>query len=147
MDISKYNHAKEVLALQRASYQVEAELIDFYDLPPLKERAVDLQKSGELFFGYYDNEELCGVISIKNFHKWLDIHRLMVHPNHFRKGIAQQLLAFLETKYEEIETIIVATGSKNTPAINFYLRNGFTIRGDVKVIDGLYMTSFAKKFT
>jgi GNAT superfamily N-acetyltransferase len=40
----------------------------------------------------------------------MDIHRLMVHPKHFRKGIAKLLLEFIESNEEDIETIIVSTG-------------------------------------
>ena len=47
-----------------------------------------------------------------------------IHPNHFRKGIAQLLLNFIETKLQ-VETLKVATGSKNIPAVSFYKKNGF----------------------
>lgn len=145
IDITYPNQAQEVLAIQRASYQVEAALIDFYDLPPLKENVGDLQKCEETFFGFYLNDELCGVISIKTNRKQIDIHRLMVHPNHFKKGIAQQLLVFIENQYENFETIIVTTGSKNTPAINLYLKTGFIITEEIFVTPGLYMTALEKK--
>lgn len=83
-----------------------------------------MQHCGETFFGYYENEKLYGIISIKVDDDEVDIHRLIVHTNHFRRGIAQLLLNFIETKFE-VETIKVATGSKNTPAVNFYKKNGF----------------------
>lgn len=145
LDITKPNQAKEVLAIQRASYQVEAALIDFDDLPPLKENVQDLQQCKEMFFGFYLDDELCGVISIKTVQKKIDIHRLMVHPNHFKKGIAQQLLVFIESQYENFEAVIVTTGSKNTPAVNFYLKNGFIITEEILVAPGLYLTAFEKK--
>jgi len=37
IDITNLKFAKEVLSVQLPSYQVEAELIDFYDIPPLKD--------------------------------------------------------------------------------------------------------------
>jgi ribosomal protein S18 acetylase RimI-like enzyme len=49
----------------------------------------------------------------------------MTHPKHFRKEIAEVLLAFVESNIEDFETTIVSTGSKNTPAVTFYLKNGF----------------------
>ncbi|WP_157059235.1 GNAT family N-acetyltransferase [Viridibacillus arvi] len=42
----------------------------------------------------------------------MDIHRLIVHPKYFRKGIAKMLLDFIECNIEGIKTIIVTTGSK-----------------------------------
>nr|WP_233505295.1 GNAT family N-acetyltransferase [Sporosarcina sp. BI001-red] len=78
-----------------------------------------LQKSEETFFGYYLNEELCGVITIKIEKGIIDIHRLMVHPVHFKKGIASRLFNFIEENKKDCETIIVSTGAENVPAETF----------------------------
>lgn len=55
-------NAEDILNLQIPSYQVEAEIIGSYDIPPLKDTVDTLQSCGETFFGYYDNEALCGAI-------------------------------------------------------------------------------------
>ncbi|MFF3099807.1 GNAT family N-acetyltransferase [Viridibacillus arvi] len=143
IDISNSRIAEDVLNIQIPSYKVEAEIIGFYEIPPLKDTVYTLQHCGETFFGYYENEELCGVISIK-VDDDVDIHRLIVHPNHFRKGIAQLLLNFIETKFQ-IETIKVATGSKNIPAVSFYKKNGFRNIKEVIVNEQLSLTFFEKK--
>ena len=145
IDITNLKLAEEVLNIQIPSYKVEAEIIDFYDLPPLKDTAYTLQQCGETFFGYYLNEELCGVISIKVENSIIDIHRLMVHPKHFKKGIAKMLLDFIENDIERFETIIVSTGSKNTPAVTFYLKNGFSKTEEVRISERLSLTYFKKE--
>ncbi|WP_258309478.1 GNAT family N-acetyltransferase [Cytobacillus oceanisediminis] len=127
------------------SYKVEAELIECSDIPPLKDTVDTLQKCGETFFGYYSNEGLCGAISLKDENNTIDIHRLIVHPDHFRKGIAQKLLEFIE-RIEGIKSLIVSTGSKNTPAINFYEKNGFKKVNQIIVNENLFLTSLEKKF-
>lgn len=147
IDIMNTKLAKEVLSVQIASYKVEAELIDFYDIPPLRDSVSTLQQCGENFYGCYVDGELSGVISIKAEENLIDIHRLMVHPKHFRKGIAKRLLDFIESVGEGNETLIVSTGSKNAPAISFYEKNGFIITGETKVMEGLSITSFEKKTT
>ena len=144
IDISDRKNAEDVLNIQIPSYKVEAEIIGSYEIPPLKDTVHTLRHCGETFFGYYENEELCGVISIKVDDDEVDIHRLIVHPNHFRKGIAQLLLNFIETKFEA-ETIKVATGSKNTPAISFYKKNGFQNIKEVILNEQLSLTFFEKK--
>ena len=126
IDISNSKNAEDVLNIQIPSYKVEAEIIGSYEIPPLKDTVYTLQHCGETFFGYYENEELCGVISIQIDDDDVHIHRLIVHPNHFRKGIAQLLLNFIETKFE-IETIKVATGSKNIQQLVFIKRMDFEI--------------------
>ena len=145
MDITNPKFAEEVLNIQIPSYKVEAEIIDYYEIPPLKDTVETLQQCGETIFGYYLSGELCGAISIKVENDVMDIHRLIVHPKYFRKGIAKMLLDFIESNLEGIETIIVSTGSKNTPAVNFYEKNGFSKIGETRVDELLSLTSFKKK--
>jgi ribosomal protein S18 acetylase RimI-like enzyme len=145
VDITNPKLAKEVLNIQIPSYRVEAEIIGFYEIPPLKDTVDTLQQCGETFFGYYLNEKLCGVISIKAEEGVIDIHRLMVHPRFFRKGIAKMLLDFIESNKEGYETIIVSTGSKNAPAVSFYLKNGFSKTEETRVTKRLSLTSFKKE--
>jgi ribosomal protein S18 acetylase RimI-like enzyme len=145
LDVTNKEVAEILLKLQIPSYMVEAKLINFYDIPPLKDTVETLQNCGEEFFGYYKDNDLCGAIAYKMEEKTLDIHRLIVHPNHFRKGIANQLLSFIEEQVEGIDTIIVSTGSENKPAVEFYLNRGFSIEKFVQVNEQLSLTCFEKK--
>ena len=145
IDITNPIVAEKVLNIQIRSYSVEAKIISFYEIPPLKDTIETLKKTEETFFGYYLNGELCGVISIKIEKGIIDIHRLMVHPEHFNKGIASSLLSFIEENIEDCETIIVATGTKNEPAVTFYLKNGFFERGKKSVPEQLSLSFFKKK--
>ena len=147
IDIRNPKLAEEVLSVQIPSYKVEAQLIDFYDIPPLRDSVSSLQRCAETFYGFYLDGELSGVISIKAEEGLIDIHRLMVHPQHFRKGIAKRLLDFIESVGEGNEALIVSTGSRNAPAISFYEKNGFIKTGETKVMEGISITSFKKKIT
>jgi ribosomal protein S18 acetylase RimI-like enzyme len=73
----------------------------------------------------------------------MDIHRLIVDPDHFRKGIAQSLLSYAE-RQEGIKRINVSTGSKNTPAVRFYEKNGFQKVKEVIVNEQISLTFFEK---
>ena len=145
IDITNPDISKEVLNIQILSYNVEAKIIDFYDIPPLKDTVQSLQQCGETFYGYYLNKELCGVISIKVDDRVIDIHRLMVHPKHFRKGIAKKLLSFIEVELGSFEAIVVSTGTKNEPAVSFYLRNGFLKIEETMITECLSLTTFKKQ--
>lgn len=144
IDISVRDNAKDVLNIQIPSYKVEAEIIGSDEIPPLKDTVKTLQECEEIFFGYYEDEELCGAISLEVEDNVVDIHRLIVHPTHFRKGIAQKLLDYV-TRNFEAEKIKVATGSKNTPAVSFYKKNDFENIKEITVNENISLTFYEKK--
>ncbi|MEH6945117.1 GNAT family N-acetyltransferase [Bacillus sp. JJ722] len=123
---------------------VEAELIGFFDLPPLKESFEEFQQCGETFLGYFEEDELAGALSFTIEGEELTICRMVVHPNHFRKGIAQMLLDNLEEINQKCTIIKVSTGKDNVPAKNLYLKNGFQFVRDLMVAPGVYISKFEK---
>lgn len=143
IDMSKTKNAENVLTIQIPSYKVEAEIIGSYELPPLKDTVHILQQCGENFYGYYEDKHLFGVISININGNEIEINRLFVHPDYFNKGIAQSLLDYIEDKFEA-KKIKVATGSKNTPAISFYEKNGFKKTKEALIDGHLSLTFFEK---
>ncbi|MBY6052803.1 GNAT family N-acetyltransferase [Cytobacillus firmus] len=143
INIKDRKAAEQVLSVQLPAYKIEAEIIGYPDLPPLKDTANTLQITGETFFGYFTGKKLCGVISFKQEKGVLDIHRLIVHPEYFRMGIAQELLNYIERR-PMIEKMVVTTGSKNTPAVAFYLKSGFREVEKIKINDSLTITAFEK---
>ncbi|OBZ07675.1 MULTISPECIES: N-acetyltransferase [Bacillales] len=145
IDITNRALAEKMLNIQIPAYKVEAALIDFDEIPPLKDTVDTLLACGETFYGYYIEDELCGAIAIKAEGSEIDIHRLLVHPDHFRKGIAQKLLRYVENLEGDYHTLIVSTGSKNAPAIHLYTSNGFFETGVIEVEERLSLTSFQKK--
>ncbi len=145
LDITDNEIAEKVLNIQIPSYSVEATLIGFNEIPLLKETIDSLKKCGETFFGFLIEGELAGAISFKIEGHVLDIHRLMVHPNHFRKGIAKALFYFVEHNFGDLSEMIVSTGTDNIPAVNFYQNFGFVISGKRTVAENLSLTSFLKR--
>lgn len=134
--------AKEVLLLQKESYRVEAEYIGTDEIPPLKESLEQLKECGEEFIGYFEDGKLVGALSYKMVSNVLDIHRVMVHPMHFRKGIARELLSYVESFADEI---IVSTGAMNHPAVKLYLKSGFEKTGEQTVGNGIHIANFRKQ--
>ncbi|WP_165921139.1 GNAT family N-acetyltransferase [Paenibacillus albiflavus] len=136
IDIQEQQIAARIQEIQLASYQIEAELIDFTDLPPLRETIQDLIACGEIFYSYVDEGTIVGAISYTIEADQLQICRMMVHPAYFRRGIADQLLAHLMDKYPEIMKI-VTTGALNAPAIRLYQKHGFKLVREIEVEPGL----------
>lgn len=144
LDLKDLETAKHILELQTASYRVEAEIIHFYEIPPLKDTIESLKEWDEIFYGYYINDVLAGIISYKIIENVLDIHRVAIHPNFFRRGIAGKLVSFVEGLNSSINKIVVCTGKKNLPAVNLYLKNGYQKIRDIEVSKGFYLTEFKK---
>jgi ribosomal protein S18 acetylase RimI-like enzyme len=144
LDLEDECTIKRILELQTDSYKIEAALIGFYEIPPLKDTIVSLKECGETFYGYFAEEVLAGIISYKNIDKVLDIHRVAIHPCFFRMGIAEKLIDFVEGIESGISKVIVGTGKKNMPAVSLYLKKGYKRVKDVEVSNGIHITEFEK---
>ncbi|GAA0729594.1 GNAT family N-acetyltransferase [Clostridium malenominatum] len=144
LDVKDKCIVEKILDIQKASYLVEAGIIGFYDIPTLRDTLETIKESGESFYGYYLAEVLVGIISFKITEEILDIHRIAIHPNFFRKGIAEKLLNFVESLRTGISKIIVTTGKENIPAVRFYIKNGFKKVEDIEIKEGIYLTAFQK---
>jgi ribosomal protein S18 acetylase RimI-like enzyme len=126
LDLGDRGTVDAIVALQRASYRIEADLLGARTLPALTESPRRLRGSGEDFLGAYEGERLVGAVSWKRDGPLLDIHRLVVHPDRFRRGIAGRLLTALDEHEVGVERTVVATGAANPPARRLYERHGFT---------------------
>ncbi len=85
---------------------------------------------------------MAGAVSYKLEEKVLDIHRVMVHPRHFRKGVATALLQSLLDSTTAVHRVEVRTGSLNHPARKLYRRLGFIEVGEEETAPGFWMTRF-----
>ncbi len=141
--ISNLSIVLEVLELQRLAYSVEAKLIGSEDISPLQETLEDLQASTETFYRWFEKDILAGVIAYKQSSYVLDIHRVIVHPGHFRKGIAKKLISFLET-HLQTNKLLVVTASLNLPAVKLYQSLGFQTVRQQEVESGFWLTHFEK---
>jgi GNAT superfamily N-acetyltransferase len=126
LDLGDAGTAEAIVALQRVSYRVEADLLGARTLPALTETPRRLRRAGERFLGAFEGERLVGAVAWKRSGPLVDIHRLVVHPDRFRRGIAGRLLAALDAHEPDAERAVVATGAANAPARRLYEGRGFT---------------------
>ncbi|RVT58569.1 GNAT family N-acetyltransferase [Niallia taxi] len=135
--------AAKILTLQKLSYNVEAEIIGYYNIPPLQEDILHIQSSKEVFLGWMVNGILTGVLSYEETDKSILICRLVVHPEYFRQGIAANMLRSLIV--DQNKPIYVCTAMKNTPAVRLYQQFGFEITNTFTSCEGLYLVQLEKK--
>ncbi|SDG78466.1 Acetyltransferase (GNAT) domain-containing protein [Lentzea fradiae] len=140
LDLTDDTVLHELWTVQRLAYAVEAELIGFDGIPPLRESLEDLGACGETFLGLYDEEGLVGAVSYQLDGSTVDICRLVVHPRAFRRGVASKLLDALPDGPQT-----VSTGSKNEPALALYRKRGFVEIGERVVGPGVSITDLARE--
>lgn len=146
IDIQDEELARQVLAVQRPSYQIESTLIEYPNLPPLFETIADLQRCDETFVGCWLAGQLAGVLSYEGTEEGIHIDRLVVHPDYFRRGVGRKLLQWVETAVLPLPlTITVSTAAKNLPAIQLYQSQGYTIVQSKTLPDGLELVLLSKK--
>ena len=145
LDLADEAIARSVLALQHEAYAVEAELIASDGIPQLTETLEELQAAGLDWLGTFDEGGLTGAVSWTLLDDGtIDIHRLVVAPRAFRRGIATALLDALDGHFPGRHTL-VSTGRDNAPARELYRRRGFTVVREREVIPGLWVTDLERR--
>ncbi|MGN7415954.1 GNAT family N-acetyltransferase [Paenibacillus sp. SAF-068] len=132
--------------LQHVAYRLEAEIIGFQEIPPLMDTMETLQECGENFYGcIHDDGELIGAVAVaEEEENTLTITRMMVHPDHFRKGIAASLMTYVLEQHANLARYIVSTGTLNQPAVNLYTKFGFHPVEVTPIAPGVELTTFHK---
>lgn len=115
----------------------------FDGIPQLYETIAEIQHSTEIFIGCSETQ-LQGMLSYRITEGLVDIHRLVVSPKHFRKGIGRSLVEYLLDRYDGFD-FAVSTGTANKPAISLYKSLGFQEQGFVEVAPGIHCTQFYLK--
>jgi GNAT superfamily N-acetyltransferase len=137
LDLADGATLRRLVALQHASYAVEAELIGAESLPPMREPPEQLGAMGETFLGALREGEIVGAVSYRRDGATVDIHRLVVDPAAFRAGIATALLDALGERERDATHWVVGTGEANGPARALYERRGFAVAEHVELPGGV----------
>ncbi|MEL7534278.1 MAG: GNAT family N-acetyltransferase [Bacteroidota bacterium] len=118
------HQAQAIWRLRQQSYQIEADLIEVADFPPLSRTWQEIAASPRLFVGCRFAERLVALAEYSIEHGILEISSLIVSPDYFRQGYADRLMAYLLALAAWTEAI-VDTAQANQPAIGLYQKWGF----------------------
>ncbi|MGW8959960.1 GNAT family N-acetyltransferase [Paenibacillus sp. NPDC055715] len=133
----------QIWRLQHIAYRLEAERIGFDEIPPLMDTFDTLRSCGETFYGWIEDGNLLGALAVQSESSGsLTLTRMMVHPDHFRKGIADSLMEHALNEYHHIPLFIVSTGTLNAPAVALYRKHGFRPVSAAEVAPGVELTTY-----
>jgi ribosomal protein S18 acetylase RimI-like enzyme len=139
LDLKDRSVANAVLELQRDAYAVEAALIGSGGIPALTETLEAVRAADEEWLGAFDGPRLSGAVSWRTLDDGtIDIHRLVVAPRAFRRGIATALLDELDRTFPD-RPMVVSTGSANEPALALYRVRGFRAVREREAAPGLFV--------
>ncbi len=119
--------AEQIVEVQRAGYEVEARLTGYDGMPGLHQDVPTMMGLDLHILGAMDDDRLVGVLGYRRHGDLVDVDRLAVHPDSFRRGIGTALLDDLHQREARASRIELMTSTGNTPAISLYLRSGYVI--------------------
>ena len=129
MEIAEVDHtaaptAETLVTLQRRAYRVEAEIIGFAEIPNIFETVDQLRRLPLRMLAAVVDGTIVGFVGFSHVDRVVDIDRLAVDPDKFRRGIARALLAGLHDMAPDA-TFVVSTPSANAPAVSLYESLGY----------------------
>lgn len=133
--------ARALLALQRAAYAVEAELLGDDRIPPLWESLDELRRAPLDWIGAFADGHLCGALGWSVQSDVIDIERVVVLPEAHRQGIGSALMRWTLALAGNRPTV-VSTGRYNAPARALYERLDFEAVDELEVVPGLWVTRY-----
>ena len=124
---AKYEDLHSILKLQIMAYQSEAELLNNYDIPPLKQTISEIQKefeNGIILKAVNDGGKIIGSVRAYQKDNTVYIGKLIVHPEHQKKGIGTALLHEIEIVCPS-ERYELFTSDKSKNNLRLYEKLGY----------------------
>ena len=131
MEIKKaeQNDLPDILKLQYLAYQSEAELLNNYDIPPLKQTLEEITaefKNGIILKAVDESGNITGSVRGQTKNGVLYIGKLFVHPQKRGRGIGTKLLKEIEQSCPH-KRCELFTSSKSEKNLKLYLKSRYKI--------------------
>lgn len=122
--------AVDILALQQAAYQSEAELYQDWSIPPLTQSLSELQQeitAGTVLKASQGSRLVGSVRAVQQEDGSVAIGRLIVLPELQGQGIGSSLMAAIEAAFPTASRFELFTGSLSIRNIRLYEKLGYRI--------------------
>lgn len=138
LDLTHPTTAEQVLAMQHAAYRIEADLTGFGGLPPLHETRQQLIAEPLDWRGIRHGGRVVAAIAVTGAGRRCDVDRLMVDPQHHRRGYGRRLMQSVMMH----ESVTVSTVEANAPAVTLYESLGFRRIGRRRIAPDVWTVQF-----
>ena len=119
--------AAAIFDLQQLAYQTEAAIYHDYGIPPLRETLDELrsQFGSKRFLKAVEDQWIVGSVRAFQHQATCFVERLIVDPDHRRRGIGTALLHEIEAAFPAARRFELFTGHKSVNNIRLYERLGY----------------------
>ena len=124
---SDKNDLKDILELQKLSYQQEAHIYNDYNIPPLKQTYDEILNEYDkmtILKAVKDNKIVGSVRAYENNNSCY-IGRLIVHPDFQNDGVGTNLMKTIESKFPNVNRFELFTGYKSDKNLYLYKKLGY----------------------
>lgn len=137
---------EEILTLQKECYISEAEIINDFNIPPLKQTidSIKDEYNYSVILKAVLNHEIIG--SVRGYKKdnTCYIGKVIVKPQHQNKGLGKKLLSSIEDYFSGCEFYELFTGFKSEKNLYIYIKAGYKEFKREKISDKLTMVFLHK---
>ncbi|OPY29439.1 MAG: putative acetyltransferase [Methanomassiliicoccales archaeon PtaU1.Bin030] len=117
-----------ILELQRAAFRQEAEHVKDPFIKPMTQTLEELREelATSVFLKYVEDGVIIGSVRAKAVGGTCYIGRLVVHPDHWRKGIGRSLMREIEGRFRDVQRYELFTREDHESTRPFYRSLGYT---------------------
>jgi len=139
---------KTILELQYLAYQSEAELLNNFEIPPLKQTLDEVEreyKKGLFLKAVDESEKIIGSVRAYTEKNTTYIGKLIVHPENQSQGIGTKLVQKIEKECPAVRYEIF-TSDKSMRTIRLYEHLGYVKYKEQKISDKLTLVFLEKYY-
>ena len=118
----------QILDLQKACYQQEAELYDDYEISPMLQTLESITEDFEhqVFLKVAAADRIIGSVRGQLTRDTCNIGRLIVHQDFQNRGWGQRLMNALEEQFPTAQRYKLFTGHRSVKNLSLYQKLGYT---------------------
>ncbi len=119
--------AEKILGLQKLAYISEAEIIDDFTIPPLRQTLDEIlfEFSRQIVLKVESGGDIIGSVRVSRDGETCRIGKLIVHPDHQNIGIGTRLLQAAQEQFPEVKRYELFTGEKSLKNLSLYKKIGY----------------------